>query len=164
MRTCHPAFAAFAVIVTAIAVTAPRAAAAQSSPAPAASTSPVPATSPSPAPASPAPVASGPPATADARLSRARDAFLAWQRGSVDVDQYIPAARAQFTPDAVRNVASTYLKPLGALKTFAFVATAPYQGITVYQYRATGASGAIDELIAWDAAGKIQLIFFRPPQ
>jgi len=165
MRTLLRFTVVFAAVAVTVAAAGPRGAAAQS-PAPAASSAPAPAASSSPAPAtstSPGPAPSGPPATDAARLASARTEFLAWQAGSIDVARYIPLARTQFTPDAVRNIANTYLKPLGTLQKFALVGGGPYQGMTVYQYRATGASGAIDELISWDASGLIQLIFFRPP-
>ncbi len=53
------------------------------------------------------------------------------------------------------------IKALGAVKSFVALPTESNQGMTVYQFVVTCANGSLDELISWDGAGKIQLIFFR---
>jgi len=104
------------------------------------------------------------PAPSPAVVSAARAEFEAWQAGKIDLNRYIPEARAQFTDSAVGQISSQYLRPLGAVKTFSFVRQLAVQGMTVYEFRAACANGSIDELISWNSAGKVQFIFFRPPQ
>jgi hypothetical protein len=124
------------------------------SPAPAAASSAAP--TPAPAPAGPTPAP---------RISAAaRAEFEAWQAGKIDLDHYIPEARARFTDTTVKQISSQYLQPLGALTTFTYVRQMVVSGQTLYVFRATCANGSAEELLSWDSAGKIQFIYFRPPQ
>jgi hypothetical protein len=121
-----------------------------------------------PAAAAPAPAVTATPtpgpAPAPALVGAARAEFEAWQSGKIDLSRYIPEARAQFTDSAVNQISSKYLRPLGPVKTFTFVHQMVVGGMVVYVFRAACANGTLDELISWNSAGKVQFIFFRPPQ
>ena len=116
------------------------------------------------APASPSPVASpSPAASADpAQTAKARAEYDAWAAGKPDMSHYIAGASAELTA-AIPQV-QAYLQAIGPVKTFAFQRTTTAQGMTVAIYLATAEKGSAQELISWDAAGKIQLIFFHPGQ
>jgi hypothetical protein len=111
----------------------------------------------------PAPAMSPAPTPAPAMSAAARAEFEAWQSGKIDLTHYIPEAKAQFTDSAVSQISAQYLHPLGAVKTFGYVRQMTVQGMTVYVYLATCANGSLEELISWNADGKVQFIFFRPP-
>jgi hypothetical protein len=123
-----------------------------------------PTAAPSAAPsAAPTPAASPAPTPAPAMSAAARAEFEAWQNGKIDLTHYIPEAKAQFTDDAVSQISKQYLHPLGAIKSFTYVRQMTVQGMTVYIYLATCANGSLEELISWNADGKVQFIFYRPP-
>ncbi len=114
--------------------------------------------------ASPAPAASPAPTATKEQTAKARAEFDAWQAGKIDLDRYVAEAKPQFSDAMVSQLSTAYLKPLGAVRSFTLTDKGPYQGMTVYAFRAACANGTIDELISWNGAGKIQFIFFRPPQ
>lgn len=125
------------------------------SPSPAPTASPVAVPTPSPAPG---------PTPAPRISAAARAEFEAWQAGKIDLDHYFAEARVRFTDTTVKQIASQYLQPLGAVTAFTYVRQMVVSGQTLYVFRATCANGSVDELISWDSAGKIQFIYFRPPQ
>lgn len=110
------------------------------------------------APASPSAVASADPA----QTAKARAEYDAWAAGKPDMSRYIAGASAQLTA-AIPQVEAS-LQAMGPVKTFAFQRTTTAHGMTVAIYLATAEKGAAQELISWDAAGKVQLIVFRPAQ
>ncbi len=120
--------------------------------------SPAPAASAKPAPSAPAD-APTPPPTAEQR-TRARAEYDDFVKGRIDRTHYSGYANTQITDGLVTQVGGA-LKSLGTVKSFVPLLTTSYQGMTVYQFLATCANGSIDELIAWDGNGKIQLIYFR---
>jgi hypothetical protein len=127
--------------------------------------SPAPAASRKPAAAKPKPAASAPPAaptpppTAE-QAAKARAEFDDFAAGRIDRTHYSGFANSQITDGIVSQVGGV-LKSLGAVKSFVPLPTSSYQGVTVYNFVVTCANGSMDELIAWDDAGKIQLIYFR---
>jgi hypothetical protein len=122
---------------------------AASTPSPSAAATPAPPSGPTPAP----------------RISAAaRAEFEAWQTGKIDLNHYIPEARARFTDSTVKQISSQYLQPLGAVTAFTYVRQMVVTGQTLFVFRATCANGSADELISWDSAGKVQFIYFRPAQ
>ena len=131
-------------------------AAASASPAPAASGKP--AAKPTPARSAP-PEAPTPPPTAE-QAAKARAEYDDFAAGRIDRTHYSGFANTQITDKTVTDVGGA-LKSLGAVKSFVPLPTVSYQGMTIYQFVATCANGSMDELISWDADGKIQLIFFR---
>ncbi len=126
------------------------------SPAPAASRKPAPGkTKPSPAPAE----APTPRPTAD-QMARAQAEFNDFAAGRIDRTHYSGYANTQITDKTVADLGAA-LKSLGAVKSFVPLPTLSQQGMTVYQFVVTCANGSMDELISWDDAEKIQLIYFR---
>jgi hypothetical protein len=103
------------------------------------------------------------PIPAPSFVASARTELEAWMAGKIDLSHYSPDARAQFSDSAVSQIAK-YLKPLGAIKTFGYDSQIIVTGIPVAVFLAVCEKGSIDELISWNAAGKVQLILFRPPQ
>lgn len=108
------------------------------------------------APSIPSPAPSADPA----QTAKARAEYDAWAAGNPDMSHYIDGAAAQLTA-AIPQVRAG-LQAVGAVKTFAFERSTTAQGMIVAIYLATGERGSARELISWDAAGKIQLIIFRP--
>jgi hypothetical protein len=127
------------------------------SPAPAASRKPAPGKA-KPAPSAPA-EAPTPRPTAD-QMARAQAEFNDFAAGRIDRTHYSGYANTQITDKTVADLGAA-LKSLGAVKSFVPLPTVSNQGMTVYQFVVTCANGSMDELISWDDAGKIQLIFFR---
>lgn len=168
------AVAAFAVPLTAAAPSRSHAAAAASIPAPASALAlpwtheRVLARADAPAAASPAPAAStaasaapAPAPSADpAQTAKARAEYDAWAAGKPDLSHYIASAASQL-PAVIPQVEAG-LQSVGPLSSFTFVRNMTIKGIPVAIYRAVGKTAALEELISWDAAGKIQFIFFRP--
>lgn len=115
----------------------------------------------SPAP-SPSPSPSSSPAPHDpARTAKARAEYEAWRAGTVDLTHYVAQGREQIAAEPQTHET---LDALGKLKRFAFVRTLAAGGQTVDVYRAEAAHGALEELIGWNAEGRIHTIVFRAPQ
>ena len=126
--------------------------------------SPQPSSAPSPASPAPAPQASPvSSAAAAANLAKARAEFEAWQNAKIDLSRYIPEAATQFTGAAVKSISDTYLKPLGAVKTFTQIRVVTTPAAVIYVYHSVCANGAMDQAISWNDAGKVQFIRFVPP-
>jgi hypothetical protein len=127
------------------------------SPAAAASRKPAPA-KPKPNPSAP-PLAPTPPPTAE-QTAKARTEFDDFAAGRIDRTHYSGYANSQITDKTVADLGAV-LKSLGEVKSFVPLPTSSYQGMTVYNFVVTCANGSMDELISWDDAGKVQLIYFR---
>lgn len=111
-----------------------------------------------PAPSEP-PAAPTPRPTAD-QMAKARAEYDDFAAGRIDRTHYSGYANSQITDKTVADVGGV-LKAMGAVKSFVPLPTTSYQGMTVYNFVVTCANGSMDELISWDDAGKIQLIYFR---
>ncbi len=111
-----------------------------------------------PAPSEP-PAAPTPRPTAE-QMTKARAEYDDFAAGRIDRTHYSGYANSQITDKTVADVGGV-LKAMGAVKSFVPLPTTSYQGMTVYNFVVTCANGSMDELISWDDAGKIQLIYFR---
>lgn len=99
------------------------------------------------------------PANADpARAALARAEYDAWAAGKPDLSHYAADDAAQLQASIPQVQA--YLHAAGAVKTFAFQRTTTYRGLPAAVYLVTADKGAVPELIAWNAAGKIRFIVF----
>lgn len=118
-------------------------------------------TLPSP-PASTAPSAAPESSPSPELTAKARAEFDAWENGKIDRSRYTTHANAQMTDALVAEVAAR-LKPSGEIKALTPLRETTAQGMQIHVYRVSCANGpALEELISWDSAGKIQLIYFRP--
>lgn len=115
------------------------------------------------APPSTAPTPSPSPSSAmDPKIAAlAKQWLLAVQSGHIDRSQLAPQTSAAFTPGLLEQV-SAQLAPLGAPVGFTLIDAKQLQGITVYHFRATFASGRLDEFIGLDPNGQILQINFTP--
>jgi hypothetical protein len=85
------------------------------------------------------------------------------QKGQIDRSQLTDEANTAFTPALVQQV-SAQLAPLGNPTAFSYVGSTSMQGVNIYQFRVTFASGQLDEFLGLDAAGKIAGLRFTPAQ
>lgn len=102
------------------------------------------------------------PAAVKARHA-SRTEFLAVQRGKIDRSHYTARAAAQLTDDLIAKVGAQ-LTPLGGVKTIELLRNATAQDLDVYEFVLTCETGVVIETIAFDAAGKIAGLRFRPAE
>jgi hypothetical protein len=123
--------------------------------------SPMPAASPSSAAsASPAP---GP--TVDPAITaKAKEWLHRFQTGDIDRSQLQPAMSTALTADVVSQLKDE-LAPLGDAQSFKITSQQSLgEGITAYVYRVTFKSSSVNEIIAFDAQGKISGFRLTPVQ
>jgi hypothetical protein len=122
------------------------------------------------APAEPVPSASDEPVVAPPVAStpspeiaaRARAELEANRNGKIDRSRYSPDLNARITDGALAE-ASAALRSLGAVKAFTQVRKITQGGLTVYVFRiAFEKPPLIEETIAWDPSGKVDLLQFGP--
>ncbi|MBV9270891.1 MAG: hypothetical protein JO165_07355 [Candidatus Eremiobacteraeota bacterium] len=120
--------------------------------------------SPSPSPA-PSPAPSASPAVEDLALTKiARQQFDQWKSGNPDLSAYVAGSEKSFTPD-VKTQVKGFLATLGDVQSFKYAGKQQSPGGTVVdKYQITGSKASAIEFIHRAADGKIDLIFFAPPQ
>jgi hypothetical protein len=91
----------------------------------------------------------------------ARAQFDALEAGKIDAAAYTQQVNALFTPAVVAKVRDD-LKSLGPVTAMKFTGKTPVGGYDVYIYKVDCALGSIRETLSFDAAGKINGIFFGP--
>jgi len=117
----------------------------QSTPSPAASSSA----------ASPAPVA-------DPKIEAlAKTLVHQAQTNTLDPSEFDDQTKSALTPDMGKSIA-TELAPFGAATAFAYAGSEARQGLMVYGFVVTFASGSVREVFALDASGKIAGLHFTP--
>jgi hypothetical protein len=115
--------------------------------------------SPSPDPALTPPVASSP---SPEIAARARAELEANRSGKIDRTRYSSEMNARISDKALTDAADA-LKALGAVKSFTQVRKVTQGAVTVYVFRIQFEKPpVVEEWIAWDAAGKVDLLQFRP--
>jgi hypothetical protein len=117
-------------------------------------------------PAPPRPAAASTPSPEIA--ARARAELEANRAGKIDRTHYTADMAARMT-DATLAEVSTSLKALGAVKSFTQVRKFTQGALTLYVFRVEFEKPpVVEEAIAWNAAGKVELLQFRatspPPQ
>jgi hypothetical protein len=123
--------------------------------------SPMPAASPtSSASAAPAP---GP--TVDPAITaKAKEWLHRFQTGDIDRSQLEPSMSTALTDDVVKQLKDE-LAPLGDAQSFTITSQQSLgEGITAYVYRVAFKSSSVNEIIAFDANGKISGFRLTPVQ
>jgi hypothetical protein len=118
-------------------------------------------------PASPAaPAAAGasasPAPVADPKiLAMAKDLLHRAATNTLDPSTLTSQMVAELTPDIGKSIASA-LSAFGEPSAFAYAGTENMQGLQVYGFIVTFASGTVREVFALDASGKIAALRFTP--
>jgi hypothetical protein len=110
--------------------------------------------------ASPAPG----PTVAPTITAKAKEWLHRFQTGDIDRAQLEPSMSAALTADVVKQLKDE-LSPLGDAQSFTITSQQSLgEGITAYVYRVAFRSSSINEIIAFDAQGKISGFRLTPVQ
>lgn len=95
-------------------------------------------------------------------IAKARAEFEHDRTGKLDRTRYGTKLNGMIT-DALYTQISTQLQSLGEVKTFTSVSQAVNTGVTVYLFRIECAKPpAVEQVIGWDATGKVAVLGYRP--
>jgi len=114
---------------------------------------------------SPAASPSAQPAVEDQAVTKiAKREFEAWKAGTPDPSLYMAGVEQYFT-SAVKSQVKTFLTSIGDVQSFKYAGKQLTAiGVQVDTYEINGSNGTAVETIHLDPRGKIDFLYFSPPQ